>query len=416
MQDREVAPSLQTTTASSPGKEAGSGVQIHIKASAAGPAPAPHKRGIGDAARFPLLAPGYSAHTFDYTKSDGPVTTADWLRVFRKSIPAYQRAAAHDPACAPAAGREAAAARFSGTFGGVLDALERDPCAAAVDGFATQPLNCSTLCRIRDQALHRHGFRDVFGPLKDEENGRALALLPAVLRELDAIPDARARMEAALRGVFAGNVFDMGCAETASKAEAAEAGGGVAGAFGSTRDGLLPRPWAVDDMDVLLARMASRCHAKAILFVDNAGADVVLGILPLARELLRRGTEVVLAANELPSINDITAAELAPLLSRAAEGDAALRRGLAGGALRVVSSGNDLGVIDLGRVSPEVAAECEGCDLVVLEGMGRGIETNLEAKFTCDAAKLAMVKHPEVAALLGGRLYDVVCKFDAVDG
>jgi hypothetical protein len=34
------------------------------------------------------------------------------------------------------------------------------------------------------------------------------------------------------------------------------------------------------------------------------------GILPFARELIRRGTRVSLAANETPSINDITAAEL----------------------------------------------------------------------------------------------------------
>ena len=31
---------------------------------------------------------------------------------------------------------------------------------------------------------------------------------------------------------------------------------------------------------------------QAVIFVDNAGSDVVLGILPLARELLRRGTTV----------------------------------------------------------------------------------------------------------------------------
>lgn len=31
---------------------------------------------------------------------------------------------------------------------------------------------------------------------------------------------------------------------------------------------------------------------RAILFVDNAGADVVLGMVPLARELLRMGAEV----------------------------------------------------------------------------------------------------------------------------
>lgn len=33
-------------------------------------------------------------------------------------------------------------------------------------------------------------------------------------------------------------------------------------------------------------------YKRALLFVDNSGADVVLGMLPLARELLRRGTEV----------------------------------------------------------------------------------------------------------------------------
>jgi hypothetical protein len=31
---------------------------------------------------------------------------------------------------------------------------------------------------------------------------------------------------------------------------------------------------------------------QAVIFVDNSGADVVLGILPFARELLQRGTKV----------------------------------------------------------------------------------------------------------------------------
>lgn len=36
----------------------------------------------------------------------------------------------------------------------------------------------------------------------------------------------------------------------------------------------------------------------------------VLGILPFVREMLRMGCEVVMVANTLPAINDITAAEL----------------------------------------------------------------------------------------------------------
>lgn len=38
-------------------------------------------------------------------------------------------------------------------------------------------------------------------------------------------------------------------------------------------------------------------HRRALLFVDNSGADIVLGMLPLARELLRRGTEVSLVVS-----------------------------------------------------------------------------------------------------------------------
>ncbi len=76
------------------------------------------------------------------------MTTKEWLTVFRKSLPAYTKAAAADPAV-PEARRGAAVEAFSAAFGGVLDALALDPTAAAVDGFTTQPINCSTLCRVR---------------------------------------------------------------------------------------------------------------------------------------------------------------------------------------------------------------------------------------------------------------------------
>jgi len=42
---------------------------------------------------------------------------------------------------------------------------------------------------------------------------------------------------------------------------------------------------------------------------------VVLGMIPLARELLRMGSEVVMVANSLPAINDVTCAELRTLLA-----------------------------------------------------------------------------------------------------
>ena len=156
---------------------------------------------------------------------------------------------------------------------------------------------------------------------------------------------------------------------------------------------------------------------------------------------------MVLAANSLPAINDITAAELDALLPALCAADDTICRGVSSGRLRVVASGSGLPVIDLSRVrtsvgapggragglvppfwtgatdlpppapqlSPELAEACAGADLIVLEGMGRAIETNLRASLACDSLKLGMVKHPEVAAALGGpggRMYDCVCRFE----
>ncbi len=120
---------------------------------------------------------------------------------------------------------------------------------------------------------------------------------------------------------------------------------------------------------------------------------------------------MVLACNTLPSINDITAGELAPLLPLVAQFDSLVSTALQSGRLRVVASGNDIGVIDLREVSAEVAAEAGDADLVVLEGMGRGIETNLRARFAVDVMCLGMIKHPEVAERMSARMYDVVCRF-----
>ena len=73
-------------------------------------------------------------------------------------------------------------------------------------------------------------------------------------------------------------------------------------------------------------------------------------MLPFARELLQRGTMVVLAANERPCINDTTAAELLGVLQLATLFDKVIGRALVEGTLSVVSTGTDLPVIDLSRV------------------------------------------------------------------
>lgn len=49
----------------------------------------------------------------------------------------------------------------------------------------------------------------------------------------------------------------------------------------------------MDGLDEWLDRLKGPPHKCAAIFVDNSGIDIVLGILPFARELLQRGTKVI---------------------------------------------------------------------------------------------------------------------------
>ncbi|KAI5003189.1 hypothetical protein ZWY2020_030349 [Hordeum vulgare] len=118
----------------------------------------------------------------------------------------------------------------------------------------------------------------------------------------------------------------------------------------------------IDDFDTFKSRMLKKDqpYKRALIFVDNAGVDVVLGMLPLAREFLRGGVEVVLVANSLPALNDITANELPEI------------------------------VVEAAKVSSELAAAAKDADLLILEGMGWSLHTNLNACFKCDALKIVI--------------------------
>lgn len=52
-------------------------------------------------------------------------------------------------------------------------------------------------------------------------------------------------------------------------------------------------------------------------------------------------------------------------------------------------------------------------DLVVLEGMGRAVHTNLNAKFTTDSLKLAVVKNEWLAKSLGTENFSVIFAYES---
>lgn len=53
-------------------------------------------------------------------------------------------------------------------------------------------------------------------------------------------------------------------------------------------------------------------------------------------------------------------------------------------------------------------------DLVILEGMGRAVHTNLYAQFKVDCLKVAVIKNEWWAKRLGGEKFSVLFKFEPV--
>lgn len=66
------------------------------------------------------------------------------------------------------------------------------------------------------------------------------------------------------------------------------------------------------------------------------------------------------------------------------------------------------------RLNLEVAEAMEnnGTDLIVLEGMGRAVHTNLNAEFKCESIKAAVLKNHWLASRLGGKMFSVIFKYE----
>lgn len=258
-----------------------------------------------------------------------------------------------------------------------------------------------TLDVWRDGLLRKHGFVDAFIDLKNRENEKMLPLLPAACKQIDALNGIE-QIKAVIEGVFAGNIFDMG-AEATAKAF-------VNGSpdFFTTRATLSPRPWLIDDFDALVDRfIAGPIHHKAVFFIDNAGSDFLLGAVPMIRWLAQRGTQVVIAANERPTLNDMTIHDVNAWWPRIL----ATEPSLATLPIDRVSTGTGEPLIDLLGVSAELNEAAADADLVIIEGMGRGVESNLDAQFNCDAVNLAMIKDTMIAKRHDGKVFDCVCRF-----
>ncbi|MCP4376634.1 MAG: hypothetical protein GY794_10735, partial [bacterium] len=62
-------------------------------------------------------------------------------------------------------------------------------------------------------------------------------------------------------------------------------------------------------------------------------------------------------------------------------------------------------------ISDALNTASDGADLVIVEGMGRGIESNFNTVFSVDSIHLAVLKDTQVAKHLGGELLDCIFKY-----
>lgn len=340
------------------------------------------------------------AQPADYVHGDWDLTADPpaldaWVRIFDDHTASLLEHARKSD-CPPV---EEACDAYELAFRHVLERLHARP-----QEFA--PVTVYSICRIRARLMREHGIGDPYDKVKRQENEAALRHLPEVLRSLDNCPD-NTLVETLIRGMLAGNKFDLGAKDTTDLHKAGKLD------FFLTLAELGPRPWFVDHVDTIAGKLApgACAYRKVMIFVDNAGGDVVLGALPLARYLAEQGCHVVLAANDHPALNDILVDELKVVLASAAEADRRLAAHLKSGVIRVVGTGCDCPLIDLGDVSAECNATAQDADLVILEGMGRAIESNYTTPLTCDSVRIAMIKNRVLAKYLGCKLYDLIAAF-----
>ena len=350
-------------------------------------------------ARFCLLKDPDNYVLCDWDLVRDPESLAYWLDHFEGQFPQALKCAA-DRYGAEADGRERIQAAGE-HFDRILDHLRLHP-----DSLPGGTLGVYDICRLREVALREAGLGDPFACLKARENRIALDCYGNTI-DRHAVLDGREKWMALVKGVFAGNLFDVGSPAGMTAPD-------VAPDFLRSFDKVKPRPWLFDGFDEFHADLSKPGGAwgKAVVFIDNAGSDFILGLMPLVKELAIGGTSIVLAANELPSLNDLTAVEAQACLDELLEIDSDLAALVADGKLQVVSSGNDLPLIDLTNISDELDAAAAGADLVILEGMGRGIESNIDTVFTVEALHIAVLKDPQVTRRLGGELFDCIFKYD----
>ncbi|XP_050787672.1 4'-phosphopantetheine phosphatase isoform X2 [Gopherus flavomarginatus] len=340
----------------------------------------------------------YIPDTVDLT--DDAMARKYWLTCFEEALDGVvKRAMASQPDSADAAER---AEKFRQKYCNKLQTLRQQP-------FAYGTLTVRSLLDTREHCLNEFNFPDPYSKVKQKENGIALKCFPSVIESLDSL-GWEERQFALVKGLLAGNVFDWGAKAVSEVLESEPQFG-----FEEAKEKLQERPWLEDSYSEWIQRLKEGPpHKCALIFADNSGIDIILGVFPFVRELLSRGTEVILACNSGPALNDVTYSESLIVTERIAAMDPIIQSALMEERLLLVQTGSSSPCLDLSRLDKGLAllVRERKTDLVIIEGMGRAIHTNYYAALRCESLKLAVIKNSWLADRLGGKIFSVIFKYE----
>uniref|UniRef100_A0A0A9YJQ4 4'-phosphopantetheine phosphatase n=3 Tax=Lygus hesperus TaxID=30085 RepID=A0A0A9YJQ4_LYGHE len=270
--------------------------------------------------------------------------------------------------------------------------------------FAYGNLTVRNLLETIQHCMKEFDFPDPYISVKQSENEASLSQLQSRLEYLDSLPFPQQYNELVV-GMLAGNMFDWGAKAIVDIMKSEEFG--LSEAVRKIPD----RPWVIDDLDVWIERLQCPPHQQAAIFIDNSGVDIILGILPFARFLLSRGTKVMLCANSEPALNDVTFKELEVILHQAGMICPKIKKAVDEKRLIAMETAQIGPCLDLSRLDSKLAKAMINVDLLVIEGMGRTVHTNLNANFTCESLRVAVIKNKWLAQRLGGDMFAAVFKY-----
>ncbi|KAM4703444.1 4'-phosphopantetheine phosphatase isoform 2-T2 [Rhinophrynus dorsalis] len=223
---------------------------------------------------LPLLfdPSSYVPDTVDLTEDS--MAREYWLSCFEEALEGVaKRAVASQPDAKDAADR---ALKFQQKYWNKLQTLRHQP-------FAYGSLTVRSLLDTREHCLNEFNFPDPYSKVKQKENDIALKYFQRVIKSLDAL-GWEEKQFALVKGLLAGNVFDWGAKAVTEVLESDSEFG-----FEEAKKKLQARPWLVDSYTKWIERLKGPPHKCALIFVDNSGIDIILGVFPFVRELLSRG-------------------------------------------------------------------------------------------------------------------------------